>query len=208
MGEELHHECGVAALYWLDEPVNGWSIPGVDPGRANVAALLPAMLLHLQNRGQLAAGFSSYNAGRPQMLDTYKEVGTVNEVFHLSQPEKCRALVEEYAGKAAIGHTRYATSGADDSRYAQPFERHHGRLWKWFSFAFNGTLSNYPALRDDLINKRGYHFSLGTDTEIIMHTLAYGLRGEKLPALKRVMVEMASGFDGAYNLVFLDAWAG
>lgn len=205
MGEDLHHECGVAALYWLDEPVNGWSLPGVEPGRDNVAVLLPTMLLHLQNRGQLAAGFSTYNAGRPQLLDTYKDVGTVTEVFHLSQPEKCRALVEEYAGKAAIGHTRYATSGADDSRYAQPFERHHGRLWKWFSFAFNGTLSNYPALRDDLINKRGYHFSLGTDTEIIMHTLAYGLRGEKLPSLKRVMVEVASGFDGAYNLVFLDA---
>ena len=205
MSEDLHHECGVAALYRLDEPVNDLSLPGIETGADNVAALLPALLLHLQNRGQLAAGFSTFNADRPQLLDTYKGLGTVNEVFHASQPERQRALVEEYSGKAAIGHTRYATSGADDSRYAQPFERHHGRLWKWFSFAFNGTLSNYTALRDDLVNKRGYHFSLGTDTEIIMHTLAYGLRGEKLPALKRVMVEVATQFDGAYNIVFLDA---
>ncbi len=205
MSEDLHHECGVAALYWLEQPVNGWSLPGVEDGRRSVSALLPAMLLHLQNRGQLAAGFSTYSADRPQLLDTHKALGTVDEVFHLSQPERGRALIEEYAGTAAIGHTRYATSGADDSRYAQPFERHHGRLWKWFSFAFNGTLSNYTALRDNLVNKLGYHFSLGTDTEIIMHTLAYGLRGENLPPLKQVMVEVAGEFDGAYNIVFLDA---
>jgi amidophosphoribosyltransferase len=66
------------------------------------------------------------------------------------------------AGRASIGHTRYATSGAEDVRYAQPFERHHGRRWKWFSFGFNGQLANYVSLRDELRDKRGYHFSLDT----------------------------------------------
>jgi len=205
MSEDLHHECGIAALYWLDEPVNGWSLPGVERSTENVAALLPGMLLDLQNRGQLAAGLSTYSADRAQLIDTYKDIGTINEVFHTSQPDRCQALLEEYAGRAGIGHTRYATSGVEDARYAQPFERHHGRRWKWFSFAFNGTLSNFADLRDRLLAKRGYHFSLNTDTEIIMHALAYGLRGEKLPGLKKVMCEMAKEFDGAYNLVFLDA---
>ena len=199
MSEDLRHECGIAALYWLDEPVNG------ERPTDNVAALLPTMLLHLQNRGQLAAGFSTYSADRAQLVDTYKDIGTVGEVFHISQPDRLQAIADEYAGHAGIGHTRYATSGADDARYAQPFERHHGRPWKWFSFAFNGTLSNYEALLDHLINKRGYHFSLETDTEIIMHTLAYGLRGERLPSLKKVMGETAKEFDGAYNLAYLDA---
>ena len=137
------------------------------------------MLLDLQNRGQLAAGISSYQPGRPQLLDTYKDVGTVAEAFRMSHPAKHRAILEEYAGQAAIGHTRYATCGADDARYAQPFERHHGRLWKWFSFAFNGNLANYTELRDRLLASADYHFSLNTDTEILMHALAYRLRGDR-----------------------------
>ena len=205
MSEDLRHECGIAALYWLDEPVNGWSLPGAQAPDDNVVAMLPNMLLNLQNRGQLAAGMSTYNPARAQLLDTYKSVGTVSEVFHTSQPERHQQLVEEYAGRAGIAHTRYATSGADDDRYAQPFERHHGRPFKWFSFAFNGTLSNYAQLRDHLVERRGYHISLETDTEIIMHTLAYGLRGERMGSLKKVMTEVAESFDGAYNLGYLDA---
>ncbi len=139
---------------------------------------MPAMLLDLQNRGQLAAGITSYRADRPQLLDTHKEVGTVSEVFRMSHPAKHRAIMDEYAGGAAIGHTRYSTCGGDDARYAQPFERHHGRLWKWFAFAFNGQLANYPELRDRLLSKQHYHFTLETDTEIIMHALAYRLRGD------------------------------
>lgn len=166
---------------------------------------MPAMLLDVQNRGQLAAGMSSFDPQRVQLLKTYKEVGTVAEVFRLSHPDTSAALAREYSGKAALGHTRYATTGADDVRYAQPFERGHGRRWKWFTFAFNGTLSNYPELRERLLSKQGYHFTLDTDTEIIMHSLAYRLRGQKMPDLAQVMRSMARDFDGAYVLSFLDA---
>ncbi|MYA24653.1 MAG: amidophosphoribosyltransferase, partial [Gemmatimonadetes bacterium] len=166
---------------------------------------LPGMLLDLLNRGQLASGFSTFNPDRAQLLDTYKDVGTVSEVFRTSHPGKHRSILGEYAGRAGIGHTRYATSGAADSRYAQPFERHHARPWKWFSFAFNGQLANYAEMKRQLQDDRGYHFSLGTDTEIIMHALAHGLRGERKPSLKRVMGEAAAMFDGAYNIAFLDA---
>jgi len=68
MSEDLRHECGVAALYWLDEPVNGWSMSGAETQSNNVVELLPNMLLNLQNRGQLAAGMSSYNAERAQLF--------------------------------------------------------------------------------------------------------------------------------------------
>ena len=130
---------------------------GLVAGTENVAALVPGMLLDLQTRGQLAAGLTSYNPERDQLIDTFKDVGVVSEVFRMSRPEKYASVIEEYAGKAAIGHTRYATAGGDDVRYAQPFERHHGRLWKWFSFAFNGTVSNYTELRDKLLSKQGFH---------------------------------------------------
>jgi len=204
LSEDLHHECGVAALYWLDKPA-------ASPGPASqvvrdgdVTALMPMMLLDLQNRGQLAAGLSSYCPGRAQLLDTYKEIGAVTEAFRMSHPGKYRSILSEYAGRAVIGHTRYATCGLDDARYAQPFERHHGRLWKWFCFAFNGNLANYAELRERLLNRRDYYFTLNTDTEIVMHSLAYRLRGDRPPGLRDAMASLASSFDGAYNIVFLD----
>lgn len=205
MGDELRHECGVAALYWLDKPAGRAGPASRAVVGGEVAGLIPPILLDLQNRGQLAAGLSSYNPRRAQILDTFKDVGTVAEVFRMSHPAKHRAILTEYAGKAAIGHTRYATSGAEDVRYAQPFERYHGRLWKWFCFAFNGNLANYAQLRDRLQKSREYHFSLNTDTEIIMHALAYRLRGDKPPGLGQVIASLARSFDGAYNIVLLDA---
>jgi amidophosphoribosyltransferase len=204
LSELIQHECGVAALYWLNEPAapNGPSSELVSG--SDVTPLMPAMLLDLQNRGQLAAGLSSYNPDRAQLLDTFRDVGTVAEAFRMSHPAKHQSILTQYAGMAAIGHTRYATCGLDDSRYAQPFERHHGRRWKWFTFAFNGQLANYTELRDRLLSRRDYHFSLNTDTEIIMHSLAYQLRGEKPKSLASVMRPLARRFDGAYNIVYLD----
>jgi len=205
VSEDLHHECGVAALYWLRKPAGPAGPASRAVRRSDVAPLMPPILLDLQNRGQLAAGLSTYCPRRPQLLDTYKDVGTVVEAFRMSHPAKHRAILREYAGQAAIGHTRYATCGQDDTRYAQPFERHHGRLWKWFSFAFNGQLANYGALRDRLLAKQHYHFTLQTDTEMIMHALAYRLRGERVQPLRGVMASLGRHFDGAYNIVFLDA---
>ena len=205
LGEEVYHECGVAALYWLDIPRGRGRHASRSVRGGDVTALMPSILLDLQNRGQLAAGVSSYQQGRAQLLDTYKDVGTVAEAFRMSHPAKCRSILREYAGRAAIGHTRYATCGLDDARYAQPFERHHGRLWKWFAFAFNGQLANFAEFRDRLLARGDYHFTLNTDTEIIMHALAYQLRGEKPKPLRRVMSWLARNFDGAYNIVFLDA---
>jgi amidophosphoribosyltransferase len=206
VGETIHHECGVAALYWLRRRAKKGGVASDAAADGNVAALIPAMLLDLQNRGQLAAGLSSYRTDRAQVLDTFKDVGTVAEAFRMSHPAKHQAIFhQEYAGRAAIGHTRYATCGLDDARYAQPFERHHGRKWKWFSFGFNGQLANYAELRDRLLARRGYQFTLNTDTEMIMHALAYQLRGDRPQALERVMRSVARSFDGAYNIAYLDA---
>ena len=204
MSGELNHECGIAALYWLDRPVSRPGPAGDAVRCGDVAVLMPAVLLDLQNRGQLAAGLSSYDPTRPQILDTYKDIGTVIEAFRMSHPAKHQAILKRCAGRAAIGHTRYSTCGADDERHAQPFERHHGRLWKWFSFAWNGNLANFTYLRDRLLAKQHYHFSLNTDTEMVMHAIAYRLRGNTPVGLRDVMASLARAFDGAYNIVFID----
>jgi len=163
------------------------------------------MLLDIQNRGQLAAGITTYDPSRDQLIDTHKDVGSVSEVFRLSHPGKRESLMQEYAGLAAIGHVRYATCGRDDKNYAQPFERYHLRKHKWFSFAFNGQLANYTALRDRLLADGDHHLAREADTEIIMHEVSRELSFETKPLLVDMMRSISSRFDGAYSLVFLNA---
>lgn len=197
---ELHHECGIAGVYYL--PNKGKT--GLVTNPDDVSRLLPRMLLDLQNRGQLAAGISTYDPNRDQLLDTYKEVGSVIEAFRLNHRGKFESIMRRYAGRAGIGHVRYATCGKDDRSYAQPMERHHACKWKWFSFAFNGQLANYAELADELLKKEEYHLVRDTDTEVMMHYLSYELRAKK-PDLIQMFRHLASRFDGAYNILYMNA---
>jgi amidophosphoribosyltransferase len=203
---ELHHECGIAAIYHLP----GGDVSPLCPGGPKHASrLIPRMLLDIQNRGQLSAGITSFDPHRGQIIDTHKDIGTVAEVFRLSHSGKREALMNRYAGPAAIGHVRYATCGKEDRSYAQPFERHHLQKHKWFSFGFNGQLANYPQLRDELLAGGDHHLSRETDTEIIMHEISRELSskgsGDTPLPLIDVMRNIAARFDGAYCLVMLNA---
>src|SRR6202007_1303958 len=73
--DELQHECGIAAIYHLHSPRASRLAPLAGPEQ--VSRLMPRMLLDLQNRGQLAAGFTTYGPTRDKLLDTYKQIGTV-----------------------------------------------------------------------------------------------------------------------------------
>ena len=200
---ELHEECGVAAIYHLPQGETSSLCPA--QGREAVSLLMPRMLLDLQNRGQLAAGFTTYSPARKQLIDTHKDIGTVSEVFHTSQRETFTKLMTEYAGRAAIGHVRYATCGREDRSYAQPFERHHIKKHKWFSFAFNGQLANYGNLQETLLNDGNTYLARETDTEVIMHYICAALSPQEEPNVLDICKSLASLFDGAYNIVFLNA---
>ncbi|HAN98240.1 MAG TPA: amidophosphoribosyltransferase [Planctomycetaceae bacterium] len=200
---ELFHECGVAAIYHLDSAEPSPLCP--EQGPDEVTRLLPRMLLDIQNRGQLAAGISTYQPQREQLLSTYKELGTVSEVFRLSHRGKAEALMRETAGRAGIGHVRYATCGCDDRNYAQPFERHHLQRHKWFSFGFNGQLANYGKLKAELLAQGDYHLSRDSDTEIIMHEISRELSGNENPGWLEVLRRISRRFDGAYSLALINA---
>lgn len=200
---ELHEECGVAAVYYLGDGEPCKLAPKAGPAEAS--RLIPRILLDIQNRGQLAAGMTSFSEKRKQLIDTFKEVGGVNEVFHLNHADKANALMEEYAGHAAIGHVRYATCGQDDRSYAQPFERHHIEKTKWFSFAFNGQLANYPELKAELLSKQDFHLARETDTEILMHMLSQEVKKHGAGNLVCVLEALSKRLDGAWSLVFLNA---
>lgn len=200
---ELFHECGVAAIYHL--PRRGRSPLCPEQGPQQITRLMPRMLLDIQNRGQLSAGITSFNPRRNQLLETYKELGGVSEVFRLSHRGKYESLMRKYAGRAAIGQVRYATCGAEDKTYAQPFERHHVQKHKWFSFAFNGQLANYQQLRQRLLADSDNYLARDTDTEIIMHEIGRELSRNHRPSLIEIMRSISQHFDGAYCLVLLNA---
>lgn len=200
---ELHHECGIAAVYHL---ADGEPSPLCPPqGPDQVARLIPRMLQDIQNRGQLSAGMTSFDPGRSKLIDTYKDLGVVSEVFRLSHRGKYESLMRDFGGRAAIGHVRYATCGAEDRSYAQPFERKHLQKHKWFAFAFNGQLANYPQLRRDLLAEPENHLARDTDTEILMHELSRQSSGDARPTLVELVRGSTARFDGAYSLAYLNA---
>jgi len=200
---ELRHECGVAAIYYFS-PERGSQL--VQPQEAGVVSrLLPRILLDVQNRGQLAAGMSTYNPKRSQLLSTYKKLGTVAEVFQLNDRESFDRLMADYAGPAAIGHVRYATCGQESVSYSQPFEHVHVKRHKWFSFAFNGQLANYRELEERILAEPDSYLARHTDTEIVLLLISRALSGPHQRPLLDVACEVSSQFDGAYSLVYLDA---
>jgi amidophosphoribosyltransferase len=200
---ELHHECGIAAVYHLpNKPIS----PLVPRHQADHASrLIPRLLLDIQNRGQLAAGMTAFLPDHEKLINTHRDVGMVAEVFCLNQKEQAEKILDQLCGPAGIGHVRYATCGKDDPNYAQPFERHHLQKSKWFSFGYNGQLANYQKLKAALTRENDFHLSRDTDTEIILHLLSkdFSLHPERNYAA--TMSRLSSHFDGAYNLVFLNA---
>lgn len=200
---ELNHECGIAAIYHL--PGREISRLAPEQGPEQVSRLIPKMLLDIQNRGQLSAGMTTFNPKRKKLIDTYKDLGVVSEVFRLNHRGKYESLMQRHSGLAAIGHVRYATCGEEDRSYAQPFERHHLQKHKWFSFAFNGQLANYAELRDELLADNDNHLTRETDTEIILHAISREFSGERQPTLIEMLKTVCRKFDGAYSLVLLNA---
>ena len=162
------------------------------------------MLVQLQHRGQLSAGITVYHPQEAKVLKTHKDLGLVNNVFKTHNLGKFVTLMNTLSTKTGIGHVRYATSGADDVDYAQPFERVHGKREKWFSMSFNGNLTNYQQLKNSL-ERSGYYMIRETDTEILLHLISKALKEDERRDYKEVFEEVSKQIDGAYSLAFLNA---
>jgi len=151
------------------------------------AANLTYLGLHaLQHRGQEAAGIVSSNG---RMLHVKRETGLVADAFD-------GAALEKLPGKAAIGHTRYATAGSSDLRNAQPLtiEYAHGHL----AIAHNGNLVNAGTIKTRL-EQSGSIFQSSADTEVIVHLIAHA----REPDIVDRVVTALKQVEGAYSLLFL-----
>jgi amidophosphoribosyltransferase len=202
MLDSVRDECGIVMAAWVGAQAGA---PAGAP-TGNAAALVPGLLLDIQNRGQLAAGMTSYSGERRELLRTHKELGAVSEVFRLSDKPAAKVILDRLAGSAAIGHTRYSTCGADDVSYAQPMEREHGMSWKWFSFCFNGNVANHQELAARLEGEMGYHLLRpDSDTELFLHFLAFQQRGNQYSSWAKAVAGVSRVIDGAWSMCLLTA---
>lgn len=152
------------------------------------AAQLTAIgLAALQHRGQDSAGLAVACAGK---LVTYRQVGSVAQVL---RPD----LLAQLAGESAIGHVRYATSGDQRTRDAQPLSSSHGD--RQLAVAHNGHLTNARPLRRAL-DRGNSPFASGTDTEVILQLLAR----RPGPDLAQRLAAVLADVQGAYTLAICD----
>jgi len=182
----MNHKCGICGV----------------SAKGDAGVFLYKMLVQLQHRGQLSAGITTFHPNEPQRLNTYRQLGTVNTAFHSENKEKFIQIMKKHSSSDGIGHVRYATSGPDDVSYAQPFERTHGNKNKWFSFCFNGNISNYADLKINL-ERENYHLVRDTDTEVIMHLFSKAIKESS--SYKEIFKTVSDHLDGAYNIAFIDA---
>ncbi|MBW3616173.1 MAG: amidophosphoribosyltransferase [Proteobacteria bacterium] len=155
---------------------------------AENASVVAALGLHsLQHRGQEACGIASFDGAR---FHTERHMGQVGEAF--GAPD----LVDRLPGRAAIGHTRYATAGASVIRNVQPMfaDLETGGV----ALAHNGNLTNFLHLRTRLV-QQGAIFQSTSDSEVILHLIAQSRRGKLIDRF----IDALRQIEGGYALVVL-----
>src|SRR5207244_675804 len=99
-------------------------------------------------------------------------------------------------GHAAIGHTRYSTTGSSILCNAQPIlvETPHGPI----AVAHNGNIVNTRELRDEL-EAEGIRFESTNDSEVIARCIGSLHRGTIVDAVRETMARVR----GAYSVVVM-----
>lgn len=156
-------------------------------GTSDASHITYAGLFAQNHRGQESAGMAVSNGSA---LTGYNGMGLVSQVF------SPRLLKEDLAGKGAIGHVRYSTTGSSQICNAQPLLRQY--LMGPVAVAHNGNLINAGLLRHEY-ERHGHIFQSTTDTEIIVHLLAKPSHVDKHDPMPHVLNHL----QGAYSLLFL-----
>jgi len=164
------HYCGVFGVF----------------GHPNAAELTYYGLYALQHRGQESAGIVSCDEGQ---FREYKRMGLVSQIF-------TGDILHSLAGRSAVGHTRYSTTGSSHLRNAQPLtgDGKRGQI----AIAHNGNLTNAAKLREELEDK-GAIFTTTVDSEIILHLLCQPSSGGN----ENNLLQTVRRLEGAYSLAIL-----
>ncbi len=153
-------------------------------GDHEAAPILVEALKRLEYRGYDSAGIATINNG---ILDRRRAVGKLVNLSDL-------LVHEPLAGKAGIGHTRWATHGAPTVGNAHPHKA--GPV----AVVHNGIVENFRELRAEMAQK-GIEFQTETDTETIAllahHYITQGL------SPRDAARETIARLEGAFALCFL-----
>ena len=155
-------------------------------GNHEVAPLLVESLKRLEYRGYDSAGIATVNGGR---LDRRRAVGKLVNLSDL-------LVHEPLAGKAGIGHTRWATHGAATVGNAHP------HLSGPVAVVHNGIIENFRELREEAA-AAGLKAETQTDTETVaLITRMFIDRG--LPP-REAAVATLKKLEGAFALLWIFA---
>lgn len=138
--------CGVVGIISTQKPVSGE---------------LYESLIHLQHRGQDAAGIMTYN----QRFHVKKGTGLIRDIF--DEQNMARLL-----GNIGIGHTRYPTVGGFSIEEAQPVMTN---VPYGIAMAHNGNIVNYTDLVREVSDRDRRHVNSSVDIEVILHIFAHTL---------------------------------
>jgi len=155
-------------------------------GHEDAANLTYLGLYALQHRGQESAGIVSWDGARTHLE---RGMGHVAEIFPAP-------VLARLAGRRAIGHTRYSTSGSSVIENAHPIvvKTSMGPV----GIVHNGNLTNALTLRQRL-EREGSIFQTTSDTEVILHLMARNPRADPVESLLAALDEI----DGAYSLLVI-----
>ena len=105
-------------------------------------------------------------------------------------------------GDAAIGHTRYSTTGSSKWHNAQPVFRDIGSLQ--FALGHNGNLTNTGALADESGMLPG---TVASDTDLLAELITHLVHGDPDSQgrhLEAALREVLPKLEGAFSLVLMD----
>ena len=152
--------CGIAGIY----------------SHKPVAAELYDSIIHLQHRGQDAAGIMTYD----DRMHKEKGMGLAKEVFN-------KTNMELLTGNIGISHNRYPTHGGFSHGEVQPF---------WTSVPYgialghNGNLTNYNELAAEVTKEETRYLNTTSDSEVLLHLFADELHQDIPPQTNEEFFEL------------------
>ncbi len=162
-------------------------------GSGQASQFLLDGLRRLEYRGYDSAGVAINDGSAVRIC---RSVGRIDELTARIGPQPM-------AGSLGLGHTRWATHGAPIEINAHPHSGGDGEVL----VVHNGVIENFSGLKEDL-QRRGYVFVTATDTEVIAHLIAEGLKRE-LNSAESQPADRPDADDEDENAVYLKAvrWA-
>jgi len=176
ISDKMSEECGVFGVYAKN--------------KIDTFSLMQFGLIALQHRGQEACGISFLTN---RTIYSFKKEGLVIEAF---------ASIENpplYQGNAAIGHTRYSTTGGQSKRNIQPLYTKNKEGKVFISLAHNGNLVNSKTLREKLESEGLEFVSNNSDTEVMLRIIEKHFHQGIEIAIK----ELFDQVKGAFSCVLL-----